>query len=87
MEVNIHHAKTHLSRLIAAAESAEEVIMARDGKPAVKLVPAQPKQSRKDLFGAWEGLVSLPTPEEWQAMDNEIADQMLNATLFPDPAK
>ena len=30
MEVNIHHAKTHLSRLISAAESGEEVIIARN---------------------------------------------------------
>ena len=87
MEVNIHHAKTHLSRLIAAAESGEEVIIARDGKPAVKLVPARPKQSRKDLFGAWEGIVTLPTQKEWQAMDDEIADQMLTGPLFPNPTK
>ena len=33
MEVNVHHAKTHLSKLIAAAESGEEVIIARNGKP------------------------------------------------------
>jgi prevent-host-death family protein len=38
MEVNIHHAKTNLSKLIAAAESGEEVIIARNGKPTVKLV-------------------------------------------------
>lgn len=30
MEVNIHHAKTHLSKLIAAAEAGEEVIIARN---------------------------------------------------------
>jgi prevent-host-death family protein len=31
--VNIHHAKTHLSQLIAQAENGEEVIIARNGKP------------------------------------------------------
>ena len=40
MEVNVHHAKTNLSKLIAAVESGEEVIIARAGKPAVKLVMA-----------------------------------------------
>lgn len=35
MAVNIHHAKTHLSRLIAQAENGEEVIIARNGKPVV----------------------------------------------------
>ncbi len=42
MEVNVHHAKTNLSKLIAAVESGEEVIIARAGKPAVKLVMVTP---------------------------------------------
>jgi prevent-host-death family protein len=42
MEVNIHDAKTNLSKLIAADESGEEVIIARNGKPAVKLVVVTP---------------------------------------------
>jgi prevent-host-death family protein len=41
MEVNIHHAKTNLSRLILKAESGEEVVIARAGKPVVRLVPVQ----------------------------------------------
>ena len=52
MEVNIHHAKTNLSKLIAAAEGGEEVIIARNGKPAVKLVLVeQQKHSRHNLIG------------------------------------
>jgi prevent-host-death family protein len=39
IEVNVHEAKTHLSRLMAQAEAGEEVIIARNGVPAVKLVP------------------------------------------------
>jgi prevent-host-death family protein len=34
MEAKVHHAKTNLSKLIVAAESGEEVIIARNGKPA-----------------------------------------------------
>ena len=56
MEVNVHHAKTNLSRLIEQAENGEEVIIARNGKPAVKLVPfAQSK--RKSLLGAGIGRI------------------------------
>ncbi|CAN5737645.1 type II toxin-antitoxin system prevent-host-death family antitoxin [soil metagenome] len=57
MEVNVHHAKTHLSKLIAAVESGEEVIIARNGKPAVKLVVATPPilKSRKHLRGSGIG--------------------------------
>ena len=39
MQVNVHAAKSHLSRLIAAAEAGEDVIIARKGRPAVRLVP------------------------------------------------
>ena len=38
MEINIHEAKTHLSRLIERALSGEEVVIAKSGKPLVRLV-------------------------------------------------
>lgn len=47
MQVTIHEAKTHLSRLIAAVERGEEVIISRRDKPVVRLViesPAKPKR-------------------------------------------
>jgi len=37
--VNVHEAKTRLSALMAAVEAGERVVIARDGKPAVELVP------------------------------------------------
>ena len=39
MQVNLHEAKTHLSRLVDRAASGEEVIIARGGKPVARLVP------------------------------------------------
>jgi prevent-host-death family protein len=64
MEVNIHHAKTNLSKLIAAVEDGEEVIIARNGKPAAKLVPIPPAvhKSRKHLRGSGIGKI-------WMAED------------------
>ena len=41
MIVNVHEAKTNLSKLIKAVENGEEVIIARDGKAVVQLVPAK----------------------------------------------
>lgn len=38
MQVDMHDAKSRLSELVAAAESGEEVIIARNGEPAVRLV-------------------------------------------------
>ena len=41
MEVNIHEAKTHLSRLLERVAMGEEVIIAKAGKPVAKLVPVK----------------------------------------------
>ncbi len=37
--VNMHEAKTHLSRLVEAAAAGEEIIIAKSGKPVARLVP------------------------------------------------
>jgi len=42
MQINIHEAKTHFSKLIQRAESGEEIIIAKAGKPVVKLVAINP---------------------------------------------
>lgn len=41
MTVNMHEAKTHLSRLVAAALAGEEVILAKGGKELVRLTPIE----------------------------------------------
>ena len=77
MEVNVHHAKTHLSKLIAAAESGEEVIIARAGKPAVKLVLVTPpaRKSRKHLLGS--GIGKLWVADDWDSDETNLAIQKL----------
>ena len=68
--VNIHAAKTHLSRLVERAEQGEETIIARYGKPVARLVPYRGEQPRR-VPGAWRGRVRiLPGFDE---MDEEIA--------------
>jgi prevent-host-death family protein len=49
MQVTIHEAKTQLSRLIAAVERGEEVVIARRDKPIVRLVPAIEKRTKRTL--------------------------------------
>lgn len=41
VEVNIHEAKTHLSRLLARVVAGEEVVISKAGKPMAKLVPLE----------------------------------------------
>ena len=73
--VNVHEAKTQLSRLLAQAEAGEEVIIARNGQPVARLVRCQPRGKRE--FGAWRGRLVVddsffdPLPEAelaaWEA--------------------
>ena len=45
--VNVHEAKTHLSRLLARVESGEEIIIARAGKPIARLVEIKETPARR----------------------------------------
>lgn len=54
--VNIHEAKTHLSRLVEIAAGGEEIIIAKSGKPVARLMPlARARTVRKP--GAWKGRI------------------------------
>lgn len=60
--VNIHEAKTHLSRLLEAVERGEEVVIARAGQPIASLVAYKPPRRRIAPPGGMEG-------EIWMADD------------------
>jgi prevent-host-death family protein len=68
--VGVHEAKTTLSRLIDAAESGEEVVITRRGKPVAKLQPVQPL-SRKSLFGLYEGQIEMA--DDFDELPDDIA--------------
>lgn len=54
--VNIHEAKTHLSRLVDQAAEGEEVTIARAGKPVAKLIAYRPAAQDR-APGVWRGQV------------------------------
>lgn len=58
MRVNIHEAKTHLSRLLADVARGEEVTIAKAGVPIARLVPV-PKKERR-VLGQDRGLFDVP---------------------------
>jgi prevent-host-death family protein len=68
--VNIHEAKTHLSRFVDAIESGleSEVIIARNGKPAARLVPIEKRQKIK--WGLAKGKYVIP--DDIDALNPEI---------------
>ena len=68
--VNIHEAKTDLSKLIAAVEAGDEVVIARRGKPVVKLVKYERPQ-RPPL-----GWLELPGPIDPSVFDPMTDDEL-----------
>jgi prevent-host-death family protein len=56
-QVNVYEAKTQLSKLIERVESGEDIVIARAGKPAVRLVKWQEQSDR--VPGVWRGKVHV----------------------------
>jgi prevent-host-death family protein len=72
-QVNLHEAKTQLSRLVDRAARGEEIIIARAGKPVAKLVPFDRDMTPRRP-GSMRGLINVPDdfdnpmPPEWLKM-------------------
>jgi antitoxin (DNA-binding transcriptional repressor) of toxin-antitoxin stability system len=84
--VNMLEAKTQLSRLVEAIESGaeEEIVIARNGKPAARLVPLERKPKRKGRLGLLEGKYPVLTQEEFDIDNEEIWREWNEKSLFPE---
>lgn len=58
--VNIHQAKTNLSRLLSRVELGEEIIISNRGVPIAKLVPFHANANRRNSLGADTGRFTVP---------------------------
>jgi prevent-host-death family protein len=56
--VNIHEAKTHLSRLLARAAAGEEIVIAKAGQPLARLVAYEPRRGPRQ-FGQLAGRIKM----------------------------
>jgi prevent-host-death family protein len=56
--VNVHAAKTHLSQLIDEASAGQEIVIAKNGTPVVRLVPVRTTSRRKG-FGSLKGKMRI----------------------------
>lgn len=84
-QVNIHEAKTHLSRYIERVALGETVVIAKAGKPVAKLVPADgdgPRPKPRSILGALAHLGPFDD-EAWRAMDKEIEDMFMETIEKP----
>ena len=75
MQVNIHEAKTNLSKLIERALLGEEVVIAKAGTPAVKLVRIKP---RKPIFGSAKGLIEIIDDSWDKPMTKEEVNELFS---------
>jgi len=69
-QVNVHEAKTQLSRLLARVEAGEEIVIARNGEPVARLVPVSTGPARVPGEDAGKGWIAedfdAPLPPEIQ---------------------
>lgn len=70
MVINVHEAKTHLSRLLDRAASGEEIVIARAGKPIARLMPLTRRPPR--VFGALAG--ELWISDDFDDIDEELVE-------------
>ena len=69
--VNVQQAKTHLSRLLEEAVSGEEIIIAKAGRPYVRLVSCTVGETPRKL-GGWAGKVRMA--EDFDETPDEVVD-------------
>jgi prevent-host-death family protein len=78
--VNIHEAKTQLSKLIKLVLEGEEVIIAKNNDPLVTIKPIEKKKKRKP--GLLKGKIKIIG--DWEEADNEVEKLLLESKIFPD---
>jgi prevent-host-death family protein len=83
MKVNIHEAKTHLSRLLQRVAAGEEVTIARAGVPVAKLIAAG-SQGKTRPMGMDQGKIWIA--EDFDAPDPELEALFYDAPITSDPA-
>ena len=71
--VNVHEAKTHLSRLLKQVEAGEEVVIARNGNPVARLVSSEKRGKRQ--FGAMKG------KKEWEELSELVLQPLSEEEL------
>lgn len=74
--VNVHEAKTHFSKLMERVHAGEEIIVAKAGKPYMRMVPLVPDApiKTKRTPGGWTALKDIPDSVWFEPMSDEELD-------------
>ena len=73
-EVNIHEAKTHLSRLLERVQQGEEIVIAKAGRPVAKLVRIHPRAKR--VLGSARGTITFKPGWDAPLTERELAEML-----------
>lgn len=79
-KVNVHEAKTNLSKLIEKAKKGEEIVIAKNGVPEVRLIPY--KKESKEWFGMDAGKAWIAA--DFDELPEDILEMMSDPKIFPD---
>ena len=81
-QINIHEAKTQLSKLVEIASQGEEIIIAKAGKPVARLMPLENRAAMSRKPGALKGKIRLAKDFDEPMTEEELA-QWNDAPIFP----
>lgn len=81
-QINIHQAKTQLSKLVEEAAQGEEIIIAKAGKPIARLVPLEKKECKPRIPGGMKGQIWMADNFDEPMSEEELA-LWYDSPIFP----
>lgn len=72
--MNVHQAKTELSKLLKEIERGREVVIARNGEPVAKLVPFTPPGAKRIRVDTWKGRIHVSPDFDAPLSDAELRE-------------
>lgn len=83
IRLNMHEAKTHLSRYIARVEAGEKILLCRRNKPIAEIRPVPRERKKPRPFGLDRGKFEIPD-SFYEPLPDEFIDAFENGPVFPD---
>ncbi len=80
--VNVHEAKTQLSKLLRRVEAGEDVVIGRGGRPVARLTRVTPDEAAPRPLGTWRGRVEMA--DDFDALPDEVVDVFYTSRIEPD---
>lgn len=83
IRLNMHEAKTHLSRYVAELKEGETIILCRRNKPVAEIRPLPPERKARRPIGLCRGQFTIPE-SFFDPLPDDFIDAFENGPIFPD---